>query len=473
MAIGQTRTRDRVGLGGWRRERRWGRRRQCRPPICTTVETFRLYRLSLVPLDIFPLNRCLGIFVCITRSASPIFACLFILFCIFFIFLRAASCMAVSLRPTALGSGVWLAPRARDAERARDAARSFFDGSSASMASYAAAAAEELRSRLRPRVSSRALERERTRSTALLGSMPISASASAIVSAVLPGARAACAVRGIGWRCCPATFSRRECCFTTAFFLRILPSSCASPASSRFARSSSSSSIAAAAAASAASSSRSSSSRRASMSGSTKSATLWPSTISGMLSCFHSESSRRYFLRQSIEYAPAPPFSSCRSFSVRRLARSASACAAGRACSASTLAGICAGRAPAPAARGLGWATCTRLRKPSILLPRILASTRAASRRSHARCLTSMTPCSLTVLIVMGGSPAATASGSATARISLMSSTCSGSRSSHARASVLLHTTSSGLFRKSGLMEWKRLACCSSVYPHCSEMSTT
>jgi hypothetical protein len=97
-----------------------------------------------------------------------------------------------------------------------------------------------------------------------------------------------------------------------------------------------------------------------------------------------------------LQDAPAPPFSSCKSFSVLRFALTAAAAAVARA--AATPGGITGGRAAA--SRGLGTATCMRFSTSPMRFPANFMSTRKLSRRSQAVCLTAMTPSSVRVDMV-------------------------------------------------------------------------
>mmetsp|Transcript_37313 Transcript_37313/g.94322 ORF Transcript_37313/g.94322 Transcript_37313/m.94322 type:complete len:393 (+) Transcript_37313:297-1475(+) len=318
--------------------------------------------------------------------------------------------------------------------------------------------ADLLRVRLRP---VRLAERSRARPTAALASSPTSASDAAMLPVV--DLRSRSAVRGSTDLFPAVDFFRRWMSTIFFFFLRIAPSVVASRSSSSSTPSSISPCSASHADASA-SSSRSSASSLASMSGSTKSAMLWPSRISGMTSYFHSSSSSWYCWRMSMLYTPPPPASSWKSFCsffrspASRLLRAAS-----------TPAGMQGGRATV--SRAAGMATCMRLMTSGIFFPRSLRSTRLVSSRSHATCLTSMTPASVSVLMlssVFSSSAMSTAAPPwmpcatrcASTPISSTSARSSADSASIAMLSILLATTSTGLLTNSALMLWNSAACC-------------
>mmetsp|Transcript_2195 Transcript_2195/g.5843 ORF Transcript_2195/g.5843 Transcript_2195/m.5843 type:complete len:276 (+) Transcript_2195:457-1284(+) len=261
---------------------------------------------SRFPVDfIFPEKRCLGILVWMSRSASPIFAILFIRHCalsaILIALLRMPASRRPDSRPVALGART-LAERPRDIVRDLLLCTRFFS-SPPSPAGASSAARDALRSRLRPRLWLR------TRSTALLVSMPIAPRLSFMRRVV--SVPSSCARFGSTAWLFAVVFLRR--CSLTMERLRVRMAARSAACSS--VRSSSMSPIepaamAAACACSSSASSRSSSASRASMSSSTKSNTLWPSNTSGTTSYFHASSARLYRLRRSALYTPAPPFSS-------------------------------------------------------------------------------------------------------------------------------------------------------------------
>lgn len=86
------------------------------------------------------------------------------------------------------------------------------------------------------------------------------------------------------------------------------------------------------------------------------------SSSSGMWPYLCCASRRSYDFRRSAEYTPAPPFSSCRSFSVRRFSP-----ASRRARASATPAGMTGGRAVV--SRALGIATWMRLSTSLMRLP--------------------------------------------------------------------------------------------------------
>ena len=124
---------------------------------------------------------------------------------------------------------------------------------------------------------------------------------------------------------------------------------------------------------------------------------------------------------------------------------------------------------------GLGCATCNRLSTSPARRLASFCSTRAASSLSQHTLFTSITPSSDSVDMhgSSSSSPRVRAAGPRVAAlIPAMSAASSGLRSSSLRWSTLLIAITNGLFAKSGLIEWKRSACCLMVYPHCSLAST-
>mmetsp|Transcript_1039 Transcript_1039/g.2156 ORF Transcript_1039/g.2156 Transcript_1039/m.2156 type:complete len:299 (-) Transcript_1039:976-1872(-) len=224
------------------------------------------------------------------------------------------------------------------------------------------------------------------------------------------------------------------------------------------------------------SSSRSSASSLASISGSMKSATLCPSQISGMTSYFHSSFAKSHRFLTSWEYTPAPPSSSCKSFSVFFLSPASLLILA-----SSTPDGMQGGLDTA--SRCFGIATCSLSATSWTRLLLSFTSTRLARSLSHATVLTWLTPSSVKVLIgtkislmsAVNAAPAAAPAETFAASFAILSNTslCSEDNSSTLFASILFITIITGLLANKGLIEWKSVACCSRVNPHCSEMSTT
>mmetsp|Transcript_50561 Transcript_50561/g.109933 ORF Transcript_50561/g.109933 Transcript_50561/m.109933 type:complete len:242 (-) Transcript_50561:753-1478(-) len=196
------------------------------------------------------------------------------------------------------------------------------------------------------------------------------------------------------------------------------------------------------------------------MSGSTKSAMLCPSMISGMMSYFHSVLLRSYNFCRSGWKTPAPPPSSMRSFSVLRLGSAAPAATA--AFFACTLAGMTGGRATV--SRGLGMEASRRdwTAAMAAVLPSF-CPTRCSSNLSHAAALTAMTPSSVSVLISRSMAPLSS--------IPWMSWPSSPLRSARRRRSVLLTTMMSGLPSNRGRMLLNRPTCSLMVKPQDSETS--
>eukprot|EP01139_Manchomonas_bermudensis_P010894 Amastigsp_a341476_41.p2 type:complete len:271 gc:universal Amastigsp_a341476_41:285-1097(+) len=194
----------------------------------------------------------------------------------------------------------------------------------------------------------------------------------------------------------------RDSIITCVFFLRMAPR-VFFRASWNVSSSSTSASASASNWAWSASSSSSSASSLAMMSGSIKSATLWPSKISGTASYRHSSFSRMCSRRRSTDHLPGPPPSRSISLSVLYAGRSSDSMAARRRATAS---GICGRRSTS--SRATGSATWSRERIESMFDVVILSSTRIARRRSHAFSLTSVIPSSVRVDMAIISTPSVT-----------------------------------------------------------------
>mmetsp|Transcript_34329 Transcript_34329/g.61909 ORF Transcript_34329/g.61909 Transcript_34329/m.61909 type:complete len:407 (-) Transcript_34329:696-1916(-) len=401
-----------------------------------------------------------------TRSASPLLAILFMRLCARSAILMALFIMLLSFKPPPnLGS-------AKDMLRPRDMVLDllectlFWGGASVSSISMSSPPLspplplDTSRVRLRPRLS------ERMRLSAFSVLMPMGPRLSRMASAVsLP--RALCLLGRTGLLLAAVFLAR-----CSAIIWRLRYWILARSARSSAVNSSSSlytwpAAIAASCSRSSSSSSRSSSANLASMSASTKSMMLWPSMISGMMSYFHSESSSKYVFLRSALYTPAPPFSSCKSFSVRLRSP-----AWRRARASATPAGMTGGReAAAATAPCLGWTIWRSTAALAAFLPDALRLTRASKSLSQAICLTCMTPSSLKVLMNIQylsspSSPPLMAPAMppleilrASLTIPSMSARSASEISSGFFTSILLQTIITGLLAKSGLMEWNRAAC--------------